>query len=259
VSVHAVPRVAGIDRAALVRSGPIVIAGGAREVPACGKWTVAYLKARLGDTVVTHKRSRGRAHPDFAATTRAEMFATGRMRFAELLDVMTTGPREDRARVLFTGDEHFVMRIRDGVVTTSEELAPLLADVVAPALIAHSILYTVWAWFSGPGVRTWLHYDLNACHNLNAQLLGRKRCWLFAPELAPALSLFPKGGDNPAINCSQIDVDDPARRAELDALPRWEAELDEGDLLFIPVDWLHTFEHLGEFNANVNFWWLAGR
>jgi hypothetical protein len=26
-------------------------------------------------------------------------------------------------------------------------------------------------------------------------------------------------------------------------------------LLFIPAWWFHAFWHLGELNANVNFWW----
>ena len=147
------------------------------------------------------------------------------------------------------------MRVRDGVRTESEELRALLPDVVVPALVPADRLYTVWTWFSGVGVRTWLHYDNNGCHNLNAQLAGRKRCTLFAAELAPRLELFPAGGPNPATNCSAIDVDDPARRELIEALPRWEAELEAGDLLFIPANWLHAFEHLGDFNANVNFWW----
>src|SRR5271165_3896436 len=103
-------------------------------MPAC-KWTVAYLKAVLGETVVKHKRSRTRAHPDFTAATMAEMFATGTMAFSALLDAMTTGPIDARARVLFTGDEHYLMRVRDGVTSTSPELAPLLADVEVPALV----------------------------------------------------------------------------------------------------------------------------
>jgi hypothetical protein len=254
VTARQVPRT---DGSGALGDTPVVITGGAHALPALGRWTVPYLKERLGTTTVRYKKSRGRAHPDFTAASVAEMFATGALAFADLLDAMTTGPVDARARVLFTGDEHFLLRVRDGEVTYAPELAPLLRDVVAPALVPLARLYTVWAWFSGAGVRTWLHYDNNGCHNLNAQICGRKRAWLFAAELAPALSLFPLGGNNPATNCSAIDVDDPARRAALDALPRWEAELEAGDLLFIPANWLHTFDHLGEFNANVNFWWLA--
>jgi lysine-specific demethylase 8 len=253
--VATIPRIERADATTIARGEPFVLAGGARALPAFARWSLPYLKHVLGDTTVRYKRSRGRAHPDFTAATLADMFATGAMPFADLLDAMTTGPIDARARVLMTGDEHFLTRVRDGEVTHAPELRPLLADVTLPALVPADRLYTIWTWFSGAGVRTWLHYDNNDCHNLNAQICGRKRCWLFAAELAPRLALFPAGGANPATNCSSIDVDDPTRRAELDALPRWEGELDAGDLLFIPANWLHTFEHLGELNANVNFWW----
>jgi hypothetical protein len=185
------------------------------------------------------------------------MFARGQGRFSELLAAMTQGPREERARRIFTGDEQFVLQRRSGITTLAPELAPLYADVVPPVLFDLDRLYTVWAWFSGPGVRTWLHYDNNGCHNLNGQILGKKRCWLFAPRELPRVYPFAVGGQNPAHNCAAVDVDAPdlglhPRFADAEAL---QAELVPGDLLFIPAWWLHTFSHTGELNSNVNFWW----
>jgi hypothetical protein len=40
-----------------------------------------------------------------------------------------------------------------------------------------------------------------------------------------------------------------------EALPRFEVELHAGDVLFIPAWWWHTFQHVGDFNANLNVWW----
>jgi lysine-specific demethylase 8 len=119
-----------------------------------------------------------------------------------------------------------------------------------PAQVPPERLYTVWAWLGGPGARTWLHYDNNGCHNLNAQLTGEKTCVLFAPEHLARLKPFPPEGANPAHNCSQLDIDEvPAD------IPRITARLEAGDLLFIPALWLHAFHHLGELNTNVNWWW----
>src|SRR5919109_5449988 len=58
-----------------------------------------------------------------------------------------------------------------------------------------------------------------------------------------------------------MDVERPAAEAEPDlgAATAWDAELAPGDLLFIPAWWFHTFEHLGEFNSNINFWWKPVR
>jgi hypothetical protein len=69
-------------------------------------------------------------------------------------------------------------------------LLPLLEDITLPECIPEEELYTVWAWFSGKGVRTWLHYDNNGCHNLNAQVSGSKRALLFPPTDLEHIPLF---------------------------------------------------------------------
>jgi cupin-like protein len=239
------------------RDVPVVISGGARAWPAVERWSLEYLAARLGETRVRYKQSSTHQHPDFHQPTLGGMFARGESRFADLLEALSTGPRSERARRIFTGDEQFVLQRRDGTTTLAPELAPLYADVVPPELFAAEQLYTVWAWFSGPGVRTWLHYDNNGCHNLNGQILGQKSCLLFAPSELSRVYPFALEGQNPAHNCASVDVDAP----DLAAHPRfadaeaWHAELGPGDLLFIPAWWLHTFSHTGDLNANVNFWW----
>ena len=236
---------------------PVVITGGARDWPAVARWNAEYLSTLLGETLVRHKQSSTHQHPDFHQATLGAMFARGESRFSELLHAMTTGPRAERSRRLFTGDEQFVLQRRNGTTTLAPELATLYADVSLPPLVDAERLYTVWAWFSGRGVRTWLHYDNNGCHNLNGQILGQKSCLLFAPDELPRVHPFPLDGKNPAHNCAAVDVEEPDLTAHPDfaSATAWQAELGPGDLLFIPAWWLHTFSHTGDLNANVNFWW----
>jgi hypothetical protein len=242
------------------RDEPLVIRGGAASSPAVGRWSPEYLARRLGPIEVAYKTSSSNAHPDFRVQSLAGMFARQRAPLERFLALIGSGPRSERARYLFTGDEQFLLRRRAGQTSIAPELAPLLADLVTPALFQEERLYTVWAWLSGPGVRTWLHYDNNGCHNLNAQICGRKRCVLYAPDELARLHPFPLGGPNPAHNCSRIDVERPEGDLRIDAsVEAWHAELEAGDLLFIPAWWFHTFEHLGEFNANVNYWWRPTR
>jgi hypothetical protein len=236
---------------------PVVIEGAGLDSAAVRTWTPSALGARFADAPATFKVSSSNAHPDFRRAAIHEWFARRQGTFAEFLALISAGPELERSRYLFTGDEQFVWRRRDGQVFVDPHYAALLDDVSLPALVPEARLYTVWAWFSGPGVRTWLHYDNNHCHNLNAQIAGQKECWLFPPDELPKLAPFPLGGPNPAYNCSQIDVDqlDRARFPGFESAPRWHARLAPGDLLFIPAFWFHTFFHHGAFNANLNFWW----
>ncbi len=259
---HDVERWAGEDPEALARrleavDRPLLIAGGAGHWPAVSRWGPAYLSAALGPIEISYKTSTSNVHPDLRQTELPRMFARGRARFSEFLSLISSGPALERARYLFTGDEQFLMRRRSGETSVDRELAPLLLDIEQPRLFEEGRLHTIWAWFSGPGVRTWLHYDNNGCHNLNAQVTGHKRCWLYPPEELARLHPFMLGGKNPAHNVSRIDVDRPAPdlAADFAAARAWTTELAAGDLLFIPAWWFHSFMHLGEFNSNVNFWW----
>jgi hypothetical protein len=84
-------------------------------------------------------------------------------------------------------------------------------------------------------------------------------CVLYAPQQLPKMRMFKPGGGNPAYNCSEIDVEAPEHAALPTEAAGFTATLRPGDLLFIPAWWFHTFFHLGEFNANVNFWWKPER
>lgn len=238
---------------------PVVLVGGAASMRATRLWSTDYLEQRWGSLPLEYKLSRSHQHPDFHAASLAEMFARERGTLGSLLNAVTVGPSEERARRLFTGDERFLLQRRDGQTRIDPELAPLLDDVETPAFVPTEQLYTIWAWFSGKGVRTWLHYDNNGCHNLNAQLRGSKSCRLYPPEHLAHLAPFPLGGPNPAYNCSAIDVEARELPSAFEALPAFEARIEAGDLLFIPAYWFHTFRHEGDFNANVNFWWKPER
>lgn len=240
-------------------NAPVILAGAARDFPAL-RWTRETLARELGSVRVRYKHSRSHRHPDFAAATLGEMFETSSATFAEFLELIGSGAPAERARFLFTGDEQFVLRRREGKTELNAALAPLLRDAPVPPLVPPDALYSVWGWFSGPGVRTSLHYDNNGCHNLNAQLLGRKHCLLFPPSELEHVHLFDPA-ENPATNCSPVDVEAPdlGLYPEFEHASALEGELDAGDLLFIPVHFLHSFRHLGELNANLNYWWKPDR
>ncbi len=237
------------------RDVPVVIEGCTEAWPARARWSPDELGRRFAGVPIRHKVSRSHLHPDFDAADPAIAFATRETTFDAFLAALA-GP--DAARWLFTGDEEPLLRVRPGRPReTHARLAALLDDVVLPPYFDTAALHTIWAWFSAAGVRTWLHYDNNACHNLNAQIRGAKRCWLFPPRSLAGFYPFELDARLPAHNCSKVNVEapDPARFPEFGGAECLEGELREGDLLFIPAFWFHTFLHTGAFNANVNFWW----
>src|SRR4051794_13622213 len=115
MQIEEVERIAAIaprDFAARVERDerPLVITGGVRHWPAVARWSPTYLKERIGSAQVRVKVSRSNVHPDFNRPTLAETFAVEAGTFASFIDRITTGPREERARRLFTGDEQFLLR-----------------------------------------------------------------------------------------------------------------------------------------------------
>jgi len=234
---------------------PVIITGAIESWAARRTWTPELLGARLGSVRVSCKYSPTHVHPDFAAGDLAAMFATRELCFAELLSQLR-GP--DGASWFMTGEEEPLLRMRPGTPPQrSPLLGSLLSDVETPPYFDEERLYTVWTWFSAAGARSWLHYDNNGCHNLNAQIRGAKRFWLFPPAALDGLYPYELDASPPAHNCSRVDLRQPdLRRFPLFARMRaLEGELLEGELLFLPAFWFHGFLHTGPFNANINFWW----
>jgi hypothetical protein len=262
-SSRRVPIVEGVCpkdfRSRIVALGePLVLRGVIRDWPAITAWTPEGLEKRLGSIELRFKHSRTHQHPNFHAASKAEIFAVKPLLFRDFVHSVQDGPSAERANLLFMGDEQFVWRRRNRQIETNPALLPLLEDITLPECIPEQELYTVWAWFSGKGVRTWLHYDNNGCHNVNAQVSGSKRALLFPPDDLEHIPLFDPT-QSPAYNYSPLDIEAPTAEQAV-ALAKahpWTAELEAGDVLFIPAHWLHTFEHLGTFNANLNFWWKA--
>jgi lysine-specific demethylase 8 len=240
----------------VLRERPVILTGGLERWPALQRWSPEALRARLGAVRVRYKHSRGRFHPDFDALDPAVAFATREASFAEFLDALAA---PGAASCFLTGDEEPLLRVRSGPRgrQVSSTLATLLEDFELPPYFDPERIYTVWTWFSAAGVRTWLHYDNNGCHNLNAQVRGEKQFWLFPPTALDCFYPFELGAVIPAHNCSRVNVEQPdyARFPRFREATCLEGELREGDLLFLPAFWLHSFLHVGRFNANVNFWW----
>lgn len=113
-------------------------------------------------------------------------------------------------------------------------------------------------WIGPEGTYTPLHRD--PYENMFAQVVGRKRIHLFAPELAAFLYIKQSGPQqNTSTIASERELLNPAEDRPL--LPKalaaedaFVTELGPGDVLYIPQGWYHCVQSLST-SASVNFWY----
>lgn len=115
-------------------------------------------------------------------------------------------------------------------------------------------LYGIWI---GGRTTAPCHYDAQS--NLACCVVGPRRFTLFPPEqihnLYPGpLDLTPGGPAISMVNFRNPDFEKHPRFAE--ALTAGQvAEMEPGDVLYIPCMWWHHVEALGAFNVLIQYWW----
>ncbi len=231
---------------------PVIITGIANRWPACSKWSIPYFDKQIGDLNIKYRYSTSRLHPDLTklnihSVKHDDVFKQGSLQY--FLNQINTNKKNE-----------FVFLCASGLPVFSngqynKELKPLLDDIEIPQLFMSNMLRSSGLWISPKNIVSWLHYDKNGLHNLNAQIQGQKRVLLFSPQEMQNYYLCP---DNPeTINYSQIDITNP----DYNKYPLfkksfyYEGILNAGEILYIPAYWLHSFEHLGDVNINLNYWW----
>jgi len=239
-------------------------------------WTVAYIQRRVdptGRALVNVSRSRSERFPDFsfAAADEAEANPVARLPFSSFVDHLLARPPPAGDWLYLSGDAaHLHHCGRDGGL-----FAPLLQDLHVPPQIDSKRLVTIGFWMGRKGTVAHMHFDRNGCHNINAQVRGRKLFILFPPaefaKLYPPTSSRAKKGDTGGRrslgllrNMSQIDlrtIHEPQQRArfpDFAGARGLKVVLHEGEMLIIPACWYHFVMSLDDININVNFWWKPG-
>ncbi len=134
--------------------------------------------------------------------------------------------------------------------------APALAREHDHGLLADGTEQLVSLWI-GNRSRTAAHFDLP--QNLACVLRGRRRFILLPIEQLPNLYVGPLDRTLAGQPISLVDFLDP----DLDAHPRFRdalphalvADLEPGDVLYVPSLWFHHVESPDPFGAMLNFWW----
>jgi len=141
-------------------------------------------------------------------------------------------------------------------INVSQDLPELMALARLP-LEGCPVLTGEWkAWIGTGDHRVALHMD--GAENFFCLLHGRKRFTLFPHCVLHDIYVGPVDGGQHGVPTSEVDVEQP----DLLTYPRFAkaqdqgliAELDAGDVLYLPCHWWHAVNSSG-LNVALNYWW----
>lgn len=228
------PSVAAFESEFVRASRPVILQGAIDDWPALRKWSLAYFKRAFGDRELPIIQEKNGSHYDVRNGLHYD-----RIRFADYCDVLA-----DEAR------HGLYMSVR-----VHEALPELFDDIRRPPYTATARWARSRFWLGGPGTKGPLHRDLP--ENLYAQIGGRKRFLLLERGLTRMVHRHSFRSGVP--NYSPVDAEHPdlARYPRFRGAPVLCADLEPGDLLYIPSMWWHQARSLTTSFA-MNLWWLTG-
>ena len=227
---------------------PLILTGALKDWKAISKWNITHLVSVLGTTKVNVEVSPTNYFP----TLHYEGSDNGGKRPGLSI-------RRRRSRqVPFNGFAETVLRPNDRPVkfylkekAFIEKFPELAADIPLQSLLSSTKTFPTLLWIGSADVTTPLHYDV--VHSLFAQVRGRKRFTLFAPQDGPSLYPFPMFSRNSYI--SRVDILQP----DLEEFPKFqqakpfEFVLEPGEVLYLPAFWWHQVQSL-EVAISISFY-----
>ena len=206
---------------------PLILTGALKDWQAISRWNLDYLTSVLGTTKVNVEVSATNYFPTLPSPSTKRR--SRQVTFSEFAE--TVRREDERQEKLYLKEKAFI-----------EKFPSLAADIpLQPALSTRAKFPSI-LWISSTGTATPLHYDV--VHSLFAQVSGRKRFTLFAPEDRAALYPYPVFSRNSYF--SRVDIVQPDR----EGFPRFaqakpfEFVLEPGEVLYLPAFWWHQVRSL---------------
>jgi hypothetical protein len=228
------PSLAVFRREYQAPSRPVILTGLMDDWPA-RRWTLASLRERYGDRLVTGVRTQGGEVVHSASAG----IPYDQIRFGDHLDQLESG----------APPTHYM------VFPVSDVLPELIDEFILPIYCRDAPWFRARFWLSAAHTRSPLHRD--PPDNLFAQIFGKKRFVLFPPGETD--KLYPHRFWSGLPDFAKFDAEAPdyqrfprARMAE-----RIECEVGAGEVLYLPRYWWHQVTSV-EQSASVNLWWSEG-
>jgi hypothetical protein len=215
---------------------PVLFSGGLEHWPAARQWSLSWFEQAHGDVVVPVHLGlyqRGR-RPGTAERV-------GESKPMPLRDYIAELRQDGRSRSGYLAGAEIY-----GLVPS------LLRDLAFPDYASLDALRQPSFWLGGAGTITQLHMD--KAQNLYAQLVGRKRWRLYAPERRALTGELPVAWSHSqsVIDLEPERFEERARAAGLE--PDYDFIIESGQMLFLPYGWWHRVETV-EPSIAANLWW----
>lgn len=218
---------------------PVVLTDEIEDWPARARWNPAYLREKVGASVVEYQGGRSQ----LGNFERAKDALKKEIPFDWFIDLIESSD----------GNDAYITAYNSG---TNAAAFKVLQDDVRPLqkyLQQSASDMGGMLWIGPKGTFTPLHHDLT--NNLFVQVVGRKRFIMAAAAEAPRL-YNDKHVFSEITDVTKPDVDFAAYPL-LKEVRFYDITLNPGDILFIPVGWWHQVEAL-DFSVSLtytNFLW----
>lgn len=243
------------------RNTPYVICGALDSSAAFSAWTDEYLGHYLGDQQVHVYVSLDGSFPGGESSYDSGDYQLFEMSFSEFLERMNSNKHEP---LLASGERYYLYQ------SPADNYTDLLKDLGLPPQIPSIEKESTEKensqdessqeqdciralWISSAGNKTPPHWD--SYDNVMVQIRGRKRFLLWEPKYYEQLYIRPLGQQHDRqspIDIASPDLEKYPQYAQAQAL---ECILEPGEMLYIPLGWMHFVESL-DFSISVSHWWL---
>lgn len=223
---------------------PCVITGAMDRWKALSLWTVDYLPSTIGNKYVPCRVSSSSYFDNYQQRERIKLSV-----FFNWLMSETSSQFFNWSGLKPDAKKYFV-----GSLNIQTLFPELLQDIEFPEYFDCKLLMSTNLWIGQGSNRVNLHYD--TFHNLNAQVVGKKRWVIFSPEQSSLL--YPHPWYTRFFWCSKVNINQP----DLEQFPKFcearplEVITEPGEMLFLPAGWWHSPVGIG-LNIAVNFWWRS--
>lgn len=198
---------------------PVVVKGAAKDWPAYNKWSFEYIKIQGKDKIVPlYDNSKVDA-------SRKVNEPVASMPLAEYIDL------------LLAGDSTY----RIFLYNLMKEIPQLKDDIVYPDLGVSLLRSMPMLFFAGAGSRVFMHYDIDLGNIYHYHFAGYKTALIAPPSARQYMYHVPFS----TICLEDIDFENPdfEKYPALKKITFYHAELQHGDMLYMPEGWWHYMRY----------------